>query len=401
MSARRSLAKASPSRDGLRTWIEIDAGAVRRNYQTFRKLVGQKTKLWSVVKSNAYGHGLFAFSELVDRFGVDGFCVDSLVEGIALRKKSGIKKPILVLGPTLATRFDEAAKYKITVTISNFESLKALFRAKRPPEFHIKIDTGMHRQGFYAEDLPRVIDLIMHSTPAIKRSLKGIYTHFAAAKDLKNIKYTDAQLKKFIDAARLFEERGFAHLIKHASATGGTLLGKKYHLDAVRVGIGLHGVWPSAELRGQLGRKVKLEPTLSWRAIVTEVKKLKKGDAVGYDLTERAPRDLTMAILPVGYWHGFPRALSSRGTIGISGKQGKVLGRVSMDLLAVISSNHARPGDVATLIGRDGNVLFTADEIAAKAGTTAYEFLTRLNPLMERVVRGGAKRTRRAQHIKR
>ena len=369
----------------LRTWIEIDSKAAKRNYDIFRGLIGPKVKLWSVVKSNAYGHGLYAFTKLAQKFGVDGFCVDSLVEGISLRK-SGIKKPILVLGPTLPSLFKDATKHKIAITISNFESLRALAREKHPPEFHLKIDTGMHRQGFYPGDVRRVIALVKNSIPGVKRSLKGIYTHFAAAKDVWNTSYTDRQLKSFHAVAREFERAGFKDLIKHVSATGGTLLGRKYHMDAVRVGMGLHGVWPSDELARQLGRRIKLEPTLSWRAVIGEIKSLKKGDRIGYDLTEKAPRDMTMAVVPIGYWHGFPRALSGKGSVVIRGMRGKVLGRVSMDLLVVSAPRGAKPGNVVTLIGRDGREAVFARDMGVLAGTTAYEILTRLNPLMERIV---------------
>jgi len=369
----------------LRTWVEIDARAAKKNYDAFRRLVGRRVKLWSVVKSNAYGHGLYAFTKLAETFGVDGFCVDSLVEGISLRK-SGIKRPILVLGPTLPALFNEAVKHKITITISNFEALRALMRARRVPEFHLKIDTGMHRQGFYLEDLPRVIALLNASTPGIKTLLKGMYTHFAAAKDMRDVRYTEQQFKTFEAAAGILNGAGFKNLIRHASATGGTLLGPRYHSDAVRVGIGFHGVWPSPELERQLGKKIKLVPTLAWRAIVSEVKPLKKGDAVGYECTARAPRDMAMAVIPIGYWHGFPRALSNRGEVLIRGKRCNVLGRVSMDILVVAAPKGAKPGDIATLIGRDGRARITADELARHTGTTAYEFLTRLNPLMERIV---------------
>jgi len=385
---------ARPSSDSLRTWVEIDAGAARKNYDAFRGLVGKKVKLWSVVKSNAYGHGLFTFSKLVDDFGIDGFCVDSLVEGVALRRR-GIKKQILVLGPTLPSRYAEAVKHKIAVTISSFDALRALTREHRPPEFHIKIDTGMHRQGFYPEDLPRVIALLKRSTPSVKNSLKGIYTHFAAAKDVADTAYTERQFGKFKKAAEFFEKGGFKNLIKHVSATGGTLLGPKYHLDAVRVGIGLYGLWPSEELEKQLSRRIKLTPVLSWRTVVSEVKRLKKGDYVGYDMTERVPRDMTMAVLPVGYWHGFSRALSGRGEVLVRGKRARVLGRVSMDLLAVGltgDTGGARPGDIATIIGSDGAETISAREQARRAGTSHYEFVTRLNPLMERVVTGAQPR---------
>jgi alanine racemase len=413
-----NVAKNSPktrnkSQFHYRTWIEIDSRAARRNYEIFRKLVGPKVKIWSVVKSNAYGHGLMAFSKVAAEAGVDGFCVDSVVEGLRLRRE-GIKKPILVLGPTLSALFEEAAKDKITITISNFEALKALARqnfasqnlggrasfvAKKatkgknpqrfqPPEFHLKIDTGMHRQGFYVSELPKVIRFLSQKLNVkCQKSFVGIYTHFASAKDINYPTYTEEQFKKFMTAVKLFEQAGFKNLVKHAAATGGTLINPKYHLDAVRIGIGLYGLWPSRELEMQLASRIHLEPVLSWRAVVSETKKLKSGDYIGYDLVERVPRDTKMAILPIGYWHGFPRSLSQVGEVLIGGRRAKVLGRVSMDLLAVdVGGIKCKPGDSAVIIGKDGKEELMASEVAGKSGTTHYEFLTRLNPLMEKVL---------------
>lgn len=368
----------------LRTWIEIDARAAKKNYNTFRKLVGKNVRLWSVVKSNAYGHGLYAFSSLMDKFGIDGFCVDSVVEGLSLRKV-GVRKPILVLGQTLPSRYAEAAEHKIAISISNFDALQALARAKKIPDFHIKIDTGMHRQGFYIEDVPKVIAQITKSN-ALRSHAKGLFTHFAAAKDMHNRTHVDKQLKDFKKTVDFFEKAGFTKLIKHASATGGTLLGLPYHFDSVRVGIGLYGLWPSDELKDQLSKKIILHPVLSWRATISEVKNLKKGDYVGYDLTERVKGNVKMAIVPIGYWHGFPRSLSSVGGVIVDGKPARVLGRVSMDMIAIALSGPARPGDVVTIIGRDGSAKVSAFEQSAKSNTSEYEFVTRLNPLMERVI---------------
>lgn len=368
-----------------RTWIEIDRRAARKNYEIFRKLIGSKVRLWSVVKSNAYGHGILAFSRLMDGFGIDGFCVDSLVEGLKLRQ-NGIKKFILVLGPTLPDLFGEAAKKKITLSISNFDALEALVKAKNTPDFHLKVDTGMHRQGFYLRELARVIRELRVKNEKLKVHLTGIYTHFASAKDINYPTYTEKQFGEFQKAIKLFEKAGFHNLIKHASATGGTFVGAKYHLDAVRVGIGLYGLWPSRELEIQLGREIRLSPVLSWRAMISEVKNLSLGDYVGYDLTERLVAKSKEAIVPIGYWHGFPRSLSGTGDVLIRGKRAKVLGRVSMDLIAVGAKNiDAKAGDIVTLIGRDGSDEIRASETAEKAGTTHYELLTRLNPLIERI----------------
>ena len=383
--------------DSLRTWIEIDSRAARANYNIFRKLIGEKVKLWVVVKSNAYGHGLFAFSGLMEKLGADGFCVDSVVEGIALRK-AGIKKPILVLGSTLPGRYAEAVNYDITITISNLESLASYVRAKQIPDFHLKIDTGMHRQGLYPEDIPRVIKLIGNRRPMgeprlfragklkIGNSLKGLYTHFASAKDINYPTYTDLQFGKLQKVKALFAAAGFTHCVVHASATGGTLINSKYHCDAVRLGMGLYGYWPSKELEIQLGDVIKLKPVLSWRAIVSETKRLAPGDYVGYDLAERVPHAITSAIVPVGYWHGLPRALSSTGEVIIGGKRARILGRVSMDMASVGLHGSVKPGDIATLIGRDGQDAIFAWELAQKAETSHYEILARLNPLMERIV---------------
>ncbi len=398
MSAKPSSASAAREARarGLRTWIEIDSRAARENCRAFRRSAGPGVKLWSVVKSNAYGHGLFAFSKIVAG-EVDGFCVDSEVEGAALRR-AGIRAPILTLGPTLSGRYADAAERGIAVTVSSFEALAALGRAKAAPAFHIKIDTGMHRQGFYPEDLRRVLKALA-ARPALRPKLKGIYTHFAAAKDPAHAAQTEKQLRAFAGAAGLFKEAGFKDLVRHASATGGTLLGKKYHLDAVRIGIGLYGYWPSDPLRRRFARALALRPVLSWRAFVSETKSLRAGDRVGYDLAGRAAARTDMAILPVGYWHGLPRALSGdmgAGEAVIGGKRARILGRVCMDISMVAAPRGAagmagatapiRVGSIATLVGSAGGCAIWAEEQARKAGTTHYEFLTRLNPLMERIV---------------
>jgi alanine racemase len=243
----------------------------------------------------------------------------------------------------------------------------------------------MHRQGFYPEEASAVIKFL-NAKKNIKNKLTGAYTHFASAKDINYPTYTNFQFHTFQEVVKRFEDAGFKNLIKHAAATGGTLIDPQYHLDAVRIGIGLHGIWPSKELEVQLGRKIKLHPTLAWRTVVSEVKNIKKGDYIGYDMSERAATNMKMAILPIGYWHGFPRALSGSGEVIVNGKRARTLGKVSMDLVVVGLTGSAKPGDVVTLVGRDGREEIFIAEPAQKAGTIAYEFVTRLNPLMERVV---------------
>ncbi|MBI4085009.1 MAG: alanine racemase [Candidatus Liptonbacteria bacterium] len=381
MPARKSSVK-NEGRNGARTWIELDSKAVKRNIETFRRLIGQNIKLWAVVKSNAYGHGLPVFPELADKFGVDGFCVDSAVEGFRLRE-GGVKKPILVLGFTLPERMEEAAGKDITITISNQESFKALSRAKRKPFYHLKIDTGMHRQGFYPEDVAKM-------SKYMDSKLSGVYSHFASAKDMKNpvqSSYTENQFNNFKNALSLLEKKGFSNLTKHISASAGTIVSPEYHLDAVRVGIGLYGLWPSRRLKAAFSEKIRLEPVLSWKTIISEIKTAKTGGYVGYDMTEKITRPTRYALLPVGYWHGLSRLLSGRGEVLIKGKRARILGRVSMDMAVVdVSKINCKPGDIVTIIGKSGRDELTATEMAELSGTSHYEFLTRLNPLMEKIV---------------
>jgi alanine racemase len=372
------MAKMKPGRSGVRTWIEIDRRAAAHNYRAFRSLLGPKVRLWAVVKSNAYGHGIFLFAKLMDKLGVDGFCVDSLIEGVKLRGE-GIRKPVLVLGPTLPASFPQAVRENLRITISNFEGLRALLKEKRKPEFYLKLDTGMHRQGFLAADDARLLRLLRKSALP---SFRGLYTHFAAAADPRS-RSAKGQFEEFTSRARAFEEAGFRGLELHAAATGGTLIDPRYHLSAVRVGKGLYGFFPSRELEAAHG--FKLRPVLAWKTYVAELKDLKPGDAVGYDLTESVTRPTRMAVLPVGYWHGLPRSLSSKGEVLVRGKRAKILGRVSMDLTVIdVTGIPCKVGDPVTLIGRDKGDEMNAWELAGKAGTIHYELLTRLNPLIEK-----------------
>jgi len=368
-------------RKNLKTWIEIDKNAVAHNVGIFKNLLGNKTKLYSVVKSNAYGHGITVFPKIADEAGVDGFCVDCVEEGKALRSQ-GIKKPILTLGYTLPQLFPVAERYGLMLTVSTFESLTAIAKLREKPMIHLKIDTGMHRQGFYKKDIRQIIlEVKKYTIP-----LEGVYTHFASAKDINYPTYTDEQFKIFKEVVELFKKAGFKDISCHAAATGGTLVNKKYHLDMVRLGIGLYGLWPSKELEMQLGGEIALKPVLSWKAITSEIKEIKKGEYVGYDLTYRALKPRTLAVVPVGYWHGLPRTYAQSGTVLIHGKEASIVGKVSMDVILVdVSGIPCRVGDTAVLIGRAGNGELSAFDVAQKMGTVHYEVVTRLNPLTERV----------------
>lgn len=360
-----------------KTWVEISQEAIYHNLQLFKQLIGDRVQLWSVVKSNAYGHGLVDYSLIADKAGTEGFCVDSVLEGLTLRR-AGIQKPILVLGPTLAPHLlDQAAANNITVTASNESSLNLLLakiqEGPKTPFFHLKIDTGMRRQGFYLSDIEKIAGNLGSKA---RKFCSGIYSHFASAKDINKNESTERQFAEFLKAAAILEKGGFRDLTKHIAATGGTLMDKKYHLDAVRIGIGGYGRWPSLELKNQL--QLDLRPVLSWKTLISEIKSFKKGDYFGYDLSRQAQNDGKLAILPIGYWHGLDRGLSNCGEVIINNQRASILGKVSMDLTIVDVTNiDCRLGDEAEI---------PIEETANRLKTINYEIVTRINPLIKRII---------------
>ncbi|MFA7253083.1 MAG: alanine racemase [Patescibacteria group bacterium] len=376
---------------GLRTWVEIDTEALSHNFQEFKKIISSNCKLMAVAKSNAYGHGLVDYSKTMEKLGADWIGVDSITEALRLRRE-GVKAPILVLGFTLSENFEDAFQGNISITVSNFALLESIKKFLQTIEgadgtlvfkLHIKIDTGMHRQGF---QLDQVDDLIKEIRKIRGIEIEGLYTHFAAAKNPAFPDETNEQMKNFEIVCAKFKQAGIDP-IKHAAATSGAIVFPKSHFDMVRIGIGMMGLWPAIEVQVSADDKMKLIPALSWKTIVAEVKEIKKGERVSYNFTETLSRDSKIAILPIGYWHGFRRNLSSIGQVIINGRRARVLGRVTMDMIVVDVTDikGIEAGSDVILIGRDGGDEITAYEMAKLSDTSWYETITCLNPLIKRV----------------
>ncbi len=372
----------------LRTWVELDRGAIAHNYKIFKSVIPKDCILMSVVKSNAYGHGLIHFAKEVVKAGVNFLGVDSFEEAQELRD-AGVKVRIMVFGYVSPAYYKEAIKKNISITISNFPALEAINKIKLAGKLkiHIKADTGLGRQGFMPKDMNKVIKILKTKEYLKHIEIEGVYSHLAVGEDLGGRDYSMLQASKLNVWYENLKKNNFNPL-RHICASSSTMFFPELHFDMVRVGIGMYGLWSSRETKEAFEKKYKLKPVLSWKAIITEIKKINKGSKIGYDLTEELKRDSLIGIVPVGYWHGYPRLLSSKGVFNVKGKKVKLVGRVSMDMITIdLTDVKAKVGDEVAIIGGDYGHYAEADQMAQDSDTINYEITTRINPIIKRFYR--------------
>lgn len=344
-----------------------------------------------VVKANAYGHGLIEVAGVISD-KVDWLGVDSLSEALKLRE-FGLKKPILVLGYTELKDLKDAVKNNISLTVYNKETIEKL--GKIPihnpnlnPKIHIKIETGTARQGVKEDEIFYFVKFVKQY-PSIE--IQGISTHYANIEDTTDSSFAMAQLATFSRAAEILEKEGMAVPLRHTACSAATILFPETRFDMVRLGISMYGLWSSKETKAVAKNKnleLDLKPVLTWKTVVVQIKNITEGTSVGYGLTERVSRDSKIAILPIGYYDGYDRKLSSVGTVLIHGKRCKVLGRVCMNMIIVDVTDLPKVEleDEVVLLGRQGREEVSVEDLAQKIGTINYEVVTRVNPLISRII---------------
>lgn len=373
---------------GPKTWVEISKNALVSNAKIFKRRAGAGVAVMAVVKSNAYGHGLSEVAKTVQPH-LDWFGVDNVDEGLALRK-AGIKKPILILGFTPSWRVQEALRGNLRVTVSTLEQLRAAKNAAaksgKRGYVHLKVETGTTRQGAELRDLPEFARLIQSSKHLV---LEGLSTHYANIEDATDHDYAAGQLETYRNALDILEAHGCRPDVRHTACTAAAMLFPDTHFNLVRVGIGLYGLWPSLETKLEAqakGLEIELQPALAWKTLIAQVKDVKRGTPVSYGLTEKMPRTGKVAVLGVGYWDGYDRGLSSVGEVLVHGRKAKVLGRICMNMcmIDVTDIPDARAEDEVILLGEEGRIAVTAEDLARHLGTINYEVVTRINPLLPR-----------------
>jgi len=358
----------------------IDLGALRRNYRALKALSGEQP-IMAVVKANAYGHGLEdCVKALVDE-GVSYFGVGFLEEGIAIRR-AGIKTPILVLGGAVGYQAAHFLEFDLDLTVSSIALARSVAeqvkRNGKKARVHLKIDTGMGRIGVnWQNALPFIEEAL--SIPELE--VRGLYSHFAAADD-EDLSFTYKQLQRFNEVLEKLNERGHNIPDIHIANSGALFQHKESLFNMTRLGISLYGCQPSEETN----IPIDLEPVMSLVSEVVFVKRVPEGTPVSYGCTWTAPKETTIATIPIGYGDGYPRALSNKGEVLIRGNRLPVIGRVCMDQIMVdCGDHHVEVGDPVALIGAQGKERISAEEMARWLNTISYEVTTTINMRVPRV----------------
>jgi alanine racemase len=368
-------------------WTEIDLGKLRRNLQLIRRDLPGAVNLLAVVKDEAYGHGALDVARVAVEEGAWGFGLSTLEEAMHLRE-GGITAPLLLLGERQEAELAWCVAHDLTVCVNEPHAVRKL--AKIAADFgkqvpvHVKIHTGMSRYGVrWDEALP----LIEKITAEKSLRLEGVMSHFSQS-DETDKAFANLQFARFSEVLRALAQKGIPVKLRHACNSGGFLDLPHAHLDMVRVGILLYGVFPSPVCRQLPG----IEPVMSVKAKIAAIQKLKAGEVVGYGMRYTAPSARRIAILPIGYGDGFPR-VRNEGCALIHGRRAPLVGGIAMDALMVDITDipQAQMWDEAVLMGKQGGDEITVRDIAKLKNSVTYDVLTNWRLRLRRKSVNGAK----------
>ncbi len=351
------------------TRAEIDLGNIRHNVRTFVELVGPACRVMAVVKADAYGHGAVEVSRAALEAGASRLGV-ALVEEAEELRGAGIEAPLHLLfepPPEAADRVVELGLIPTVYTAGYARELSrsAVSRGRRVP-VHLKVDTGMHRVGVSPEEAPALAREVCSLSGL---ELEGVYTHLATA-SVPGDPFAEEQMERFDAVVRALREEGLRVPLVHAAASGAAVSMPRSRLDMIRLGIAMYGLLPGPAYAGM----VDIRPALALRTRISHVFRALKGEGVSYGLTYRCPRDTWLAVLPVGYADGVPRALSNRWEVLIGGKAYPLVGTVCMDLCLVdLGEDRRDPGEEVTVIGGWGEERVGVERMAEVLGTINYE----------------------------
>ncbi len=356
-----------------RTWAEVDLDAIAHNMREIRRITNENAQIMAVVKADAYGHGFMETAKTLLENGADRLAVAVLQEGKQLRSR-GVDVPILILGASGPEDAEDIINFDITPNVFDYEFAKALSytaeKKEKVTKVHIKLDTGMSRIGFVVDDgdNEEIINEILKVSRLPYIEIEGIFSHFATS-DESDRQYTLLQFERFMRVVKALEERGLHIPIKHICNSAGIMMYPEMHLDMVRPGVILYGMYPSNEVDKS---RLDLIPAMTLKSSITLVKEVEPGRGVSYGKEYITDSITKIATVPIGYADGYLRKIAKKGRMLVDGVKVPIIGRICMDqcMIDVTNVHNIDRGDEAIIFGREG---ITIDDLAGWLETINYE----------------------------
>lgn len=356
-----------------RTWAEVDLDAIAHNIREIRKITNKEAQIMAVVKADAYGHGFLETTKTLLDNGADRLAVAVLQEGKQLRK-SGVDVPILILGASAPEDAEDLIEFGITPTVFDYEFAKALSDTAKKrgtvTKVHIKLDTGMTRIGFVIndEDNTEIINTIIKISKLPYLEIEGIFSHFSTSDEYDSA-YTLMQFDRFMGVVNALEEKGLKIPIRHICNSAGIMMYPQMHLDMVRPGVILYGMYPSNEVDKS---RLNLIPAMTIKSTLTLVKEVEAGRGVSYGKEYITDKTTKIATVPIGYADGYLRKIAKKGKMLVNGTEVPIIGRICMDqcMIDVTNVHNIDKGDEVIVFGKDK---ITIDDLAEWLETINYE----------------------------
>ncbi|MDZ7743942.1 MAG: alanine racemase [Bacteroidota bacterium] len=375
--------------------IELSQKALQNNIDFLKDYFNGEVRFSSVVKGNAYGHGIEEYVPMAEICGVDHFSVFSADEAYRVFKCKSANTDIMIMGWVDDEDLEWAISNRVAFYVFEMDRLNAALNIARklqvPAKLHVEVETGMNRTGFKQKTLPEVAATLKKNQDYL--IFQGLCTHFAGAESIANHVRVNRQFSKFKKIYNWFLKNDLKPRMKHSASSAAAMTYPRTRMDLVRIGILQYGFWPSMEtyIHFISKRVEKMDPlrrVISWKSKVMTIKDVNQGEFVSYGTTYLASENKTIAVIPVGYAHGFSRSLSNSGTVLIHGQRVSVIGMVNMNMLITDISflPDVQVGDEVVLIGKQGNHTISVSSFTQMSDQLNYELLTRLPSNTTRIV---------------
>ncbi len=376
--------------------IELKQSAYKNNVNFIRKKIGDHAILSSVVKANAYGHGIETFVPMAEKCGVKHFSVASAFEAEEVLAVCKSETEIMIMGIIYEEDIPWAIGNNISFFVYNYDRLpKTLAAAKKlgkPAKVHIEVETGANRTGMQKSEFPKTLTFLLKNKEEV--IFEGLCTHFGGAESRSNDFKIEMQHKRYKEFLKQCKDKKMMPNIRHIACSAAALAMKDTVYDLVRVGVAQYGFWPSPDIYfahlHEVNKKADaaLKRIFSWKTDIMDIRVVEQGEFIGYGTAFQATHKMTIAVMPLGYSNGYPRALSNRGHVLIDGKKAPIVGLINMNLFMVDISHikNASVGDEVVLIGRQNNNVINVSSFTNTTQLLNNEMLSRLPAVIPRTV---------------